>query len=167
LNARPVVYADAMIVIEAVRTRCWNAITGQREIVTVTECAAELRRGDTSAPGYVRVGNGDIARLTVEMLPDRAVADFLLRYAAADGMDKGERDLLALVYDRDGDFQLCSCDKAAVRAAHVLGWLDRVVSLEVLAGSVGCRPSPALRSQFTESRMREWRASLIVGGIPI
>ena len=35
-----------MIVIEAVDTGCWNAITGARQIVTVDECAEELRRGD-------------------------------------------------------------------------------------------------------------------------
>lgn len=43
-----------MIVIEAVDTGCWNAIAGAQEIVTVEECAEELRRGDSSMSGYVR-----------------------------------------------------------------------------------------------------------------
>ena len=44
-----------MIVIEAVRTACWNAITGRRQVVTVDSCADELRQGDSSMAGYVPV----------------------------------------------------------------------------------------------------------------
>jgi hypothetical protein len=160
----PPVLVDTMIVIEAVRTGCWNAISGQREIVTVEECAEELRRGDPAAPGYVRVTDEDIARATVEPLSAETSARFRLTYADADGLDPGERDLLALAASREGDFRVCSCDKAAVRAAHALGWLDRVISLESLAHSVGVRPHPTLKKQFTEARMRVWRVSLRLGG---
>ena len=49
-------------------------------------------------------------------------------------------------------------------AAHALGWLDQVISLEALAESVGARPNPRLRAQFTEARMGQWRTSLRLGG---
>lgn len=153
-----------MIVIEAIRTRCWPAITGQRTVVTVEECAEELRRGDASRPGYVTVGETDLARLDTRPVSKLESAEFRLRYADADGMDAGERDLLAHAATRTDDFAICSSDKAAVRAAHAFGWLDRVVSLESLAGSVGARPNPALRVQFTESRLSEWRTALRLGG---
>lgn len=153
-----------MIVIEAVRTGCWNAITGQRRVVTVEECAEELRRGDPSVRGYVTVSEQDVARMTVEPLPAPTAASFRLTYFAADGLDPGERDLLALATTRTDAFSLCSCDKAAVVAAHVLGWLDRVISLETLARSVGVRPNPGLKVQFTEARMGQWRTSLLLGG---
>lgn len=153
-----------MIVIEAVRTGCWNAITGQRTVITVAECADELRRGDPSVRGYVAVTSEDIARMTVVPLQPTAAATFRLAYPAADGLDSGERDLLALATTRADDFTLCSCDKAAVLAAHLLGWLDRVTSLEALAQSVGARPNPALKTQYTESRMGQWRTSLRLGG---
>src|SRR5262249_38050517 len=142
-----------MIVIEAVRTGCWNAITGQRTVVTVEECADELRRGDPTMRGYVRVTQQDIARITVEPVPASAAAQLRLAYPAADGLDPGERDLLALATTLAGDVRLCSCDKAALLAAHALGWLDRVVSLEAVAGAVGARPNPGFRAQFTEARM--------------
>src|SRR5437016_2848237 len=116
-----------MIVIEAVRTGCWNAITGQRIVVTAEECAEELRRGDPSLRGYVPVSPQQIARMTVEPLPDLVAARFRLAYPAADGLDPGERDLLSLATTRTDAFSLCSCDKAAVVAAHALGWLDRVL----------------------------------------
>jgi hypothetical protein len=153
-----------MIVIEAIRTGCWNAITGQCAVVTVEECAEELRRGDPSMRGYVTVGQHDITRMTVEPVTAPAAAVFRLTYPAADGLDPGERDLMALATTLTGDFRLCSCDKAAVVAAHVLGWLDRVLSLESLAASVGARPNPRLKAQFTEARMGQWRTSLRLGG---
>lgn len=153
-----------MIVIEAVRTGCWNAITGQCAVVTVEECADELRRGDPSMRGYVTVTQQDITRMTVEPLPPPAAAQFRLAYPAADGLDPGERDLVAFATTVTGDFRLCSCDKAAVVAAHALGWLDRVVSLEAVVGAVGARPNPGLRTQFTEVQIRTWRTTLTLGG---
>jgi hypothetical protein len=153
-----------MIVIEAVRTSCWNAITGQRTLATVEECATELRSGDASRPGYVPVTEADLARLQVQSVSTLESARFRLKYSDADGMDAGERDLMAHAATRTDDFAICSSDKAAVRAAHAFGWLDRLVSLESLAASVGARPRPSLRAQFTESRMSEWRTTLRLGG---
>ena len=89
-----------MIIIEAVRTGCWKAISGQQHVVTVTTCADELRSGDSNAPGYVTVTDDDLARATVEPLPPLAAAKFRLQYPDADGLDAGERDLLALASTR-------------------------------------------------------------------
>jgi hypothetical protein len=152
-----------MIVIEAVRTACWNAISGQHALVTVVECATELRSGNASRPGYVPVSEADLGRLEVRPVSALESAQFRLRYPDADGLDSGERDLLAHAATRTGDFAICSSDKAAVRAAHACGWLDRVVSLESLAESVGAKPKPPLRTQFTEVRMAEWRTTLRLG----
>ena len=164
MATRPTLLVDSMIVMEAVRTGCWNAITGQRQVVSVEECAEELRRGDPGTREYVRVTGQDVARLTVAPLSDVQRAAFRLEYPAADGLDAGERDLLAHAMTRTDDFQVCSCDKAALVAADALGWLDRVVSLEAVAASVGARPNPTLKVQFTETRMSQWRTSLRLGG---
>ena len=159
-----VLLVDSMIVIEAVRTGCWNPITGQRKVVTVQECADELRRGNPNSRGYVSVGVAELDRATVEPLTPLAAATLRLTYPGADGLDAGERDLLALGLSRTDQFQLCSCDKAAVVAAHALGWLDRVLSLDSIANDVGARPNPPLKAQFTEARMSQWRTSLRLGG---
>lgn len=164
MGAAPILLVDSMIVIEAVRTRCWAAITGQRQVVSVEECANELRRGDTGTRGYITVTEQDIARMTVAPLSPEVAAAFRLTYPAADGLDPGERDLLAHATTRSDDFQVCSCDKAALVATHALGWLDRMVSLEAVAMTVGARPNPALKVQFTEARMGQWRTSLMLGG---
>lgn len=163
----PDLLVDTMIVIEAVRTGVWNAITGQRRVVTVPECAAELRRGNPAeAPGYIPVSEADLARMSVEPLSDTDGARLRLSYPHSDGLDPGERDLIALALARGGLFELCSCDKAAVVAVHALGMLDRMVSLEAVADGVGARPRPPLRAQYTETRMGPWRTSLLLGGQP-
>lgn len=46
-----VVLVDTMIVIEAVDTGCWNAITGQLSIATSIECAEESCEGEGERPG--------------------------------------------------------------------------------------------------------------------
>lgn len=163
MQTSPVVLVDSMIVIEAVRTGTWNAIAGQRQLLTVDTCAEELRRGDQTLSKYVRVTDANLARAKVEHVTPDAGARFRLTYPNADGLDRGERDLIALATTRTDDFLFCSCDKAAVIAAHALGWIDRVVSLEALANSVGARPNPPLRVQFTELRMSQWRTALHLG----
>lgn len=152
-----------MIVIEAVRTGCWNAIAGRHRVVTVEECKDELGRGDSSDRGYVPVSNDDLARIKVEPVSQLESAQFRLRYPDADGMDPGERDLMAHAATRTDAFHLCSCDKAAVRAAHALGWSDHVVSLEAVATSCGARPNTALYKQYTERVLSEWRTKLALG----
>jgi hypothetical protein len=158
-----IVLVDSMIVIEAVRTGCWNAISGQLPIVTVERCEEELLSGDPSEAGYVPVTRADLARVRVDAVAPVAAAAFRLQYPDADGLDDGERALLAHAARLAEPFEICSCDKAAVRAAHALGWLDRVVSLESLAGRCGARANPPLRRQFTEAVLSEWRTKLALG----
>ena len=102
--ARNIVLVDTMIVIEAVDTGCWNAITGQRQVVTVPACEDELRQGDASASGYVAVGEGDIARVVMQPVPRAAAAALRLRCPGAHRLDRGERDLLALATTITGEF---------------------------------------------------------------
>lgn len=163
MNTPSIILVDSMIVIEAVRTGAWKAVTGRYRVVTVDTCANELRQGDATALGYVAVTPADLARATIEPLTAITAAEFRLRYPDADGLDDGERDLLALATTRRDDFQLCSCDKAAVRAAHALGWIDRLISFEALLQCVGARAHPGLRIQFTERRLGEWRTKLQLG----
>jgi len=155
-----IVLVDTMIVIEAVDTDCWNAITGQLFIATSIECAEELRRGESSRPGYVPVTERDILRATVLDVSDEAKVEFGLRYPDSHRLDAGERDLLTIAAGLTDGFRLCSCDKAAVVAANSLGLLDHLVSLERLAAEVGVRPRRALRRQYTDKILRLWRTSL-------
>ncbi len=164
-DEQEVVLVDTNAVIEAVRTGCWAAITGRFSVETVQECYDEALR-DAHRPGYIEVTVEDLGRLSaVHAVTDLQRATLALRYEYADGLDDGERDLLAHAIDRvtPPSWLLCSPDKASVRAAVALGAGDALTSLEWLGRQAGARPRPALRDHHTEARLGQWRTAALLG----
>ncbi|HYH78377.1 MAG TPA: hypothetical protein VEX86_01225 [Longimicrobium sp.] len=150
---------DTNVIIEAVRTGCWPALTSHLRVETVDTCRDEARAGNPARPGYVHVTAEHLARLH-RVHPVTAVerASLVLAYDGADGMDDGERDLFAHAHARDDDtWVLCSPDKASVRAAVTLGWGDRLRSLGSLAALAGSRPRIPLKPHFEEAWLVTWR----------
>ena len=88
-----VVLVDTNVVMEAVRTRCWNAVTGGLWVETVEECRDEALRGDRGRPGYLPVSEQDLARMR-KVHPVSALerATFGMAYQEARNMDRGERE---------------------------------------------------------------------------
>lgn len=153
---------DTNVVIEAVRTKCWNALTGGLRVETVEECRDEALRGDRGRPGYVAVGEGDLSRLAaVHRVTELERATFGMEYPDAQNMDAGERDLFAHAYARaagsDSVWLLCSPDRASIRAAVALGWHDRLRSLAALAEAVGARASAPLADHFGKRWLSDFR----------
>lgn len=96
-----VVLVDTNVMLEAVRTRCWNALTGGLRLETVEECRDEALRGDRGRPGYRPVSVQNLARLrTVHPVTALERVTFGMAYADAQNMDAGERDLFAHAYGR-------------------------------------------------------------------
>lgn len=150
---------DTNGIIEAVRTKCWNALTGQLQVETVEECRREARTGNRNAEN-INVSEEDLDRLNeVHPVGRDDQAEFQLAYPDADGLDDGERDLLAHAYGLPGGtvWRLCSPDKACIRAAVELEWTDRLCSLERLADEVGQRPDRPLRNHFSKRWLAEKR----------
>lgn len=163
-----IVLVDTNVVLESVRTRCWNALAGGLRLETVEECRDEALRGDRGRPGYVPVSGDDLARIRA-VHPVSAVqrAAFALAYSGALNLDPGERDLFAHAYVRraagDDVWLLCSADKACVRAAVALGWHERMRSLGSLAEAVGAHPNPPLLRQHTENWLSQVRTEYLLG----
>lgn len=150
---------DTNGIIEAVRTRCWNALTGQLQVETVRECRREARTGNRN-PGNITVSTQALNRLgEVHKVGPEKRATFEVTYSDATGLDPGERDLLAHAFDIADDevWRLCSPDMACIRAAYEMGHADRLCSLEHLAQEVGERPHPPLLDHFSERWLREKR----------
>lgn len=161
----PVYLFDANVIIEAVRTKTWNALTGALAIETVAECAEECRRGDTLLSGYVSVSQKDLDRLArVHAVPAAQVATVLLREEAS-SLDPGERDLFAraLALPEHTEWLLCSPDHASVRFAVAVGCGERLVSLEEALTDSGARPSPALREHFSTRWLSMARTRAMLG----
>ena len=163
MGARPLVLVDTNVIIEAVRTGTWAAITGQLSVESVEACRDEALAGSERAiPGYVIVTRADLARMAaVHRVPPVVQASLKLAYPHADVLDAGEHDLLAHAYqNRSADLRVCSPDKAAVRAAVALGLGDQLVSLEDLARRVGARSQPRFRVQFTTPWLSSFRTQV-------
>ncbi len=168
MQPRQVVLVDTNIIIEAVRTRCWNAIKAHFQIVTVEKCCEEARTGAAHRPGYVAVDTRALRdRLDVVGVTDVELATLALRDAESFQLDAGERHLWAHALGRADDWRACCADRAAVNAAIRLAWKDRLISLEALANHAGARAAvKALKRQFSSARLSEWcTAALLERGL--
>ena len=157
------VLVDTNIIIEAVRIKCWRALTGRFQIVTVEKCCEEARTGDLRRPGYVRVSEKDLqTRLAVHRESRTELANLALRDSESYRLDDGERHLWAHALGRTDEWFACCRDHAAVNSAIHLGWADRFISLEemVLAAS-GKRSAGALKDHFRTARLSAWRTEAL------
>ena len=162
------VLVDTNVIIEAVRTGCWRAVTGQLQVETVEACRRETLAGPHSnLPGYVTVTGDDLSRLhEVHTVAAATQAAFKLTYEGADGLDEGEHDLLAFAQARSSEeWVLASPDKAAIRALVALGLGDRIVSLEEMVKTIGARARPPLREQFTSRWLVSFRSKVRLEGL--
>lgn len=166
---KTIVLVDTNVIIEAVRTGTWNALTGSVRVETVEECRDEARRGDSTRPAYVPVSDADLARLhAVHPVSKQERAAYLLADPEAAGMDPGEQDLSAHAYQRakagDQAWVLCSSDKASIRAAVRIKIADQLRSLEAACDAVGARPKLPLKPHHQELFLSRYRTEYLLGG---
>lgn len=166
-DSEATVLVDTNVIIEAVRTGCWKAVTGGLAVETVEECRDETQRG-AGRRGYVEVGTEELSRLrAVHRVDDIARAGLLLAAPAAAALDAGERDLLAhaLRSTSAGEvlWVLCSPDRAAVRAMVQLGLHEHLRSLQELLSAVGGAGEDRLAAQFCTRWLVEARTAALLG----
>lgn len=163
-----VVLVDTNIIIEAIRTGCWAALTGYFQVETVEKCREEARTGRAYRAGYVNVQEKDLRdRLIAHHVGDQALAGLKLRDAKSELLDAGERHLWAHALGRTDAWLACTADAAAVHAAVRLGCQDKMVSLEQLTEACGSRSSARrLNKQFRSEQLSGWRtAALLARGL--
>jgi len=108
----------------------------------------DLRRDE--AAGHLQICCADAAN----------IANVLDRFdpVMRERIDAGEAEAIALLHCWDGEPpEFCTADRAAVRAACLLGLADRIVSLEALLRRVGLGQSRLL-PKYQERTIREWVA---------
>ncbi|MDQ3564634.1 MAG: hypothetical protein M3436_11000 [Pseudomonadota bacterium] len=157
-----IVLVDTNIIIEAVRTNCWNALANHFALETVDKCMEEALTGDRLRRGYVKVDPAQLRKGVREAhaLVPIEMMKLALALPGSDELDPGERQLFGHALRRT-DTWIASCaDRAALKAAFALGWNDRIVSLEVLARSAGAKPT--LKMHFTEHWLSEIRTTFLL-----
>ena len=158
MGCRQVVLVDTNIIIEAVRTRCWNGLRGHYELVTVEKCREEAQSGIARTPGYVVVEDSDLSTgIEIVAVTDHERARLFMAGSETAALDDGERDLWAHAYSRANGWKATCADQAAVRVAMQFDWGDRLVSLEELVVSGGMRARPPLKRHYTARSLNLWR----------
>lgn len=160
------VLVDTNVIIEAHRTGCWTALSLYFAMETVEKVIEETQTGCQNRSPETLI---DESRLRASMrhvavIDDDMRASFHAAFPAAI-LDPGERDLLihAGSLRAAEAWLLNSPDMAAVRHAHGRGWLDRVVSLEVMNAHLKGRLASALRDNYTEHWLSVRRTRLVLG----
>lgn len=144
-----VALVDTSIIIEAIRSGCWNATCKYCSVETVEKCCEEALSGDPLRRDYVAVDPEELlgGLSNRHAVPDVERVELSLKLTNVE-LDPGERDLLAHALGRSDEWVVCLSDRAAVNAALKLGWETRIVTLEHLAKGAGA--SPTLRYNYTE-----------------
>lgn len=156
-----IVLVDTNIIIEAFRARCWKALTAYYRVETVEKCCEEALTGDRRRPGYVEVDSAALKeKLTIHRVTSVDLAGLALAYPDADALDAGERHLFAHAYQRPDAWLATCADRAAVRIAFVLGWKERIFSLEALSKPTGAKPE--LKRHFTEDWLSQVRTDFML-----
>lgn len=170
--SKPRVFVDTCIIIEAFRINCWKALCARYDVETVEECIAEACTGDPQHPGRVIIDRDAlVAGLAQRHAVDKVMlATFVMDHPDLPGIDAGEKHLLAWLHAHqpvDASLLISTTDKAALKATHMLAWLDHVRSLEVLAKGAGVdkKQLGKLENHFSESWMSTVRIQLEQGTI--
>lgn len=157
------VYVDTNVILESHRCSCWKALAKAFALDTVCKCIEECATGNRSACA-VQVDCDDLVRqLAPKSVQPEWVIELTVRLGGKVFLDPGEAELLAYVMHEADAWFLCSPDRAAIRAAWLLGLLDRVVALETMTSQTGSRP--ALRRHFTAPWLVQMRTDLTLEGM--
>jgi hypothetical protein len=160
------VLVDTNVIIEAHRTGCWKSIAGYFSLETVEKVVEETQTGSQNrAPethideATLRSSLRHVATITNEMRAKfhEAFPTVLL--------DPGELDLLIYAGSLSvGEVWLLnSPDMAAVRHAYTRGWLDRLVSLELLNKHLRGKLGASFKENYSEQWLSIRRTRLLLG----
>jgi hypothetical protein len=165
------VFADTNVILEAFRIGCWKVVAERFAKETVEKCREEALSGNPDAPGFIRIPPLELDTLLakVHSVGKLQIATIGLALPQGLALDAGERDLFAWLqfenFDSETDWVATTSDRAAIRAAHHLGWLDKLISLEELAhkSGVGTRKLDAMKRHYRADWLENAKVTLRLG----
>lgn len=158
------VLVDTNVVLEAHRVGCWIPLANYFQLRTVGMVIEETQTGfqNRSPEQTIRQAELVASLAQVDEISEIQRVDFNLRHGHPT-LDAGERDLLILAETLGNNaWLLNSPDMAAVRFAHVQGWLDRLVSLEAMNRHIKGRLGSDLQYNYTERWLSGKKTDLLL-----
>lgn len=159
-----IVFIDTNAIAAAHRVQVWGAVRTAFHLITAGTCVEEATRPNRAGETLVdKTADELAAELDVRMADDAMRFALIERLGDSVVLDPGERDLLALAVAAGlRVWWLCGPDKAALRALHVLGWADHMVSVEEMAHVAGT-PARGLEPHETNRWLAAKRTQLKLG----
>lgn len=168
--SKPRLLVDTCVIIEAFRTNCWTALCRHFDVETVEACVTECSTGDPLTPGRVPIDRTILLAglAKVHVVDDLQLATLALEVEALPAIDEGELHLMAWLHAHPSQaviVAISTADRAAVRATHVLGLMERVQSLHAAAktAGVGAAQLARLQDHFGEGWLSRVRTQLLLG----
>lgn len=164
-QSQQIVLVDTNVILEAHQTGCWVPLAKYFALHTVDKVVEETQTGyQNREPEHwidEAVLRGQLAH--VESITEVQRVTFNVTHGHP-ALDAGERDLLIYAETMTSPVWLLnSPDMAAVRFAHRLGWIDRLVSLGAMNAHRKTRLSRGLRDNYTERWLSRKRTGLLLG----
>lgn len=150
------ILVDTNVIIEAHRVNCWPAMASQFKLITVEKVIEETQTGHQNRSPEQNVHEAELRAgfHQIRTVSRRQLAKIDLDYLGH-GLDDGEHHLMALASSlEDVAWLLNSPDKGTIRFCSRAGWLDRLISLEAMADTLGLPHGRRLRGNHTEGWLR-------------
>jgi hypothetical protein len=146
------VLLDTNVILECWRVGAWRALAGGYRLETVEACEAETQTGFQRRRPEQQI---DAVLLrdslnAIHAVTDAERAQAVVREPQIAFLDEGEQALWAHALTRADGWVLCGPDKASLRVGILLGFRERLVSLERLLVDVGYR-ARGLRVAYTRA----------------
>ncbi len=158
------IFMDTNAIAAAVAVKQWHNLKQNYQIETVRKCVEEALRPNRHGQVLVDLPEDKfIQGVKVHEVDDRQRFE-LMRQDVPD-LDDGELDLLAFAQKERDYWWLCGPDRAAIRALHAIGKLERSVSLERLIQTYSQKgKAPKLEHVQTEAWLSKFRMQLQMDG---
>ena len=157
------VLLDTMVIIEAHRVGCWSSLLNWFKLETVERCIIECASGNKARAGYVPLDAEKLkTEMTVHEVSQTMRTELATKGGSMIGVHDGERDLLSYALTQPPIPLVCCVDKAAIRLAHRLKMLERLIALDEMAHEAGNRKQGYAR-QYTKAWLAEFKMAVIMG----
>lgn len=143
---------------------CWNLIRNYYKLETADYCIEEAVRANRSGKRLVNKSAEELRKeIHAHAVTDTQRTALAFALHGRVDLDDGERDLLSLsISFKEEIWWLCGPDKATLRAMNLLGILEKMCSLELLAQGAGAKGKP-WEIQYTEKWLSTKRTQLLLG----
>lgn len=162
------VFVDTNIIIEAFRINCWMSLCSSYAIETVEKCIEEARTGNPETHNHIKINDEKLYKGFADRHKANSldIATLIDEYPNCQGLDDGELHLFAWLHAQkilpNPQLIISTADKAAIRAANEIGWIDQIKSLEELLQGSDKTKIKLLRQHFSVAWLKKIKTDFLL-----